>query len=228
MAERTLARAAEILNQCRCVDDLSRGCGAWSTLVETVASHAGASRSRLAKAEALAEPPFDLPRSTATATPGQLEAALEALHLKKAAAGWLKRLSKWWLQEFGPAPEQSGRWRDDGASLNRSLRAVAGVPRLLVEKILLLVGNQPVMPTDRKLMRVVGRHGWLEPGADYEEWQAYFKRGLGEAGAPHARFWRQLSQVGQEFCKASAHCEQCPLRGLLPPGGPIDITDAGP
>jgi endonuclease-3 related protein len=69
---------------------------------------------------------------------------------------------------------------------------------------------------------VFTRHGWIEPEADYEQLQNYCQSQLPDDAQLFNEFHALLVRLGKDYCrKTSPRCAQCPLRELLPPGGPL-------
>ena len=77
-------------------------------------------------------------------------------------------------------------------------------------------------PVDRATYRIMVRHGWIDPTADYDEAaQAVVASSEGDPSAL-VRFSLGFADVGRRYCKASApRCGPCPLKSTLPDGGPI-------
>jgi endonuclease-3 related protein len=107
--------------------------------------------------------------------------------------------------------------------LREGLRGLNGIGPASADAILLFGLRRSTFPVDRASYRVLIRHGWLDPSADYDDARAAWERPAGDAPAALARLSAALEQVGREFCRAGvAKCERCPLRPFLPPGGPLE------
>jgi endonuclease-3 related protein len=107
-------------------------------------------------------------------------------------------------------------------SLREELLAVNGIGPETADAILLYAGGLPTFVVDAYTHRVLARHGWTEPDADYAEIQQQFHAAL----APDARTFNEyhalLVRLGKERCRrAQADCQGCPLEDLLPTGGAI-------
>ena len=109
--------------------------------------------------------------------------------------------------------------------LRDELLGVHGVGPETADSILLYAGGLPSFVVDTYTYRVVARHGWIGPGADYHEIQDYFQSNLREDAALYNEFHALLVRVGKDYCrKAGPLCDACPLREMLPKGGPCDLV----
>ncbi|MFO0908688.1 MAG: hypothetical protein U0794_10065 [Isosphaeraceae bacterium] len=67
------------------------------------------------------------------------------------------------------------------------------------------------------------RHGWLDTTADYDEARDAFQRLAPDDARALAELAAWLDRLGRDFCRLTvAKCDACPLRPMLPEGGPID------
>lgn len=106
------------------------------------------------------------------------------------------------------------------------LLRIHGIGPETADSMLLYAGGRLVFVVDAYTRRIFARHGWCEPGADYDTIQRLCTRALNHR--PRARlldYWQdyhaQLVAVGKEFCRPrQPRCAACPLRPLLPPDGP--------
>jgi endonuclease-3 related protein len=87
------------------------------------------------------------------------------------------------------------------SSLRKELLGVDGIGRETADSILLYAGGLPVFVVDTYTHRVLARHGWIGFDADYQMIQDYYCR------------------------KSDPKCDQCPLKDLLPDGGPLAPED---
>lgn len=106
------------------------------------------------------------------------------------------------------------------------LLAIPGVGPETADCLLLYAGGHASFVVDAYTRRIFARHGWGAPGGGYDAVQSLCAAGLAEVG-PRRRLdlWQdahaQFVAVAKAFCRARApRCEGCPLRPLLPPGGP--------
>lgn len=164
---------------------------------------------------------------TAAGRRDSLGTELESTGYAANKAASLLALAQWWLRRIGPGSSTVDEWNARRDRWCEELRELPGVNWELADRILLFVGGVTAIPLDRGTMRVAARHGWVETTADYDEWQSFFVRGLFDAGIDIATFSQAMSRIGRDFCGKVPRCDACPLRSLLPPGGPnpIDGTE---
>lgn len=152
-------------------------------------------------------------------------------------ASVLIALAHWWCREPMRVAEQAAAWEKPIDLLRGELRQIRGVSLTLADRILLFVGGLPVFPVDRAAMRIFCRHGWLDPTAEYDEWQS-FACSPGNVCSPGfswspnptptlpppsplAELSHHLTRLGRDHCGPTAKCTGCPLEPLLPTGGPV-------
>ncbi len=107
------------------------------------------------------------------------------------------------------------------------LLSIHGIGAETADSMLLYAGARLTFVVDAYTRRIFARHGWCPPGADYEAVRALCQRALNHL--PPARrldYWQdyhaQLVAVGKDFCRPrQPRCAACPLRPLLPVGGPL-------
>jgi len=146
---------------------------------------------------------------------------LQAQRLPVRAAGPLCRLADWWLKAVGDADEAPD-WPADTERLRRQWLKLPGVSLQLADRLLLFVADRAVLPLSRSVVRVCCRHGWADEQTEYEEWQSLAVREL-EAQTDWLReLWLALSRLGKSHCGKTPKCDDCPLRPLLPPAGPVE------
>jgi len=137
--------------------------------------------------------------------------------------GPIRRLAGWLMsrQENSPDP-----LRDESLAtsvLREELYGLSGIGPATADAILLWAGHRPVYPVDRPSYRILVRHGWLDPTAEYDEARSVLERaGREDVGAlTDLAGW--FEQLGRDYCKASvAKCARCPLQPFLPEGGPLE------
>jgi endonuclease-3 related protein len=130
--------------------------------------------------------------------------------------------------------------------LRAELLALNGVGPETADSILLYAGNHPVFVVDAYTRRVLERHEIITSKTTYEQTRALMEQAMGQGnpGAfvmgkpgreprhPVSRMSRarrsELAQhynelhalivrVGNEYCRSTPKCEECPLRPFLPP-----------
>ena len=108
-------------------------------------------------------------------------------------------------------------------SLRESWRSINGLGASSVDSILLFALGRSVYPVDPASYRVFVRHGWVEPGVGYEEASETMARLSPDDAGRLGRLALALKSLGKTYCKpGSPRCDSCPLRGLLPPSGPVE------
>jgi endonuclease-3 related protein len=107
--------------------------------------------------------------------------------------------------------------------LRAELLSVNGIGPETADSIVLYAAEQPIFVVDAYTARVLKRHGWIEPEADYHAIQALFHDNLPDDTALFNEYHALLVRVGNRFCKPTPKCEECPLVELLPEGGPCEI-----
>jgi endonuclease-3 related protein len=113
------------------------------------------------------------------------------------------------------------------ATLRRELLTVNGIGPETADSILLYAGNLPTFVVDTYTQRVLKRHGWIEPEADYHTVKRRFEETLLAEAALFNEFHALLVRVGNQYCRKTPDCEHCPLAELLPADGPRDVKQAG-
>jgi len=134
------------------------------------------------------------------------------------------RVAAWYRahrEELETDPAEGGglvdRARDE-------LGAINGVGRATADALALHVFGVPTYPVDRATYRILVRHGWADPTADYDEASHLLVSAAESDPTLLATLSRGLADVGKRFCKPSGpRCEPCPLRAFLPDGGPIEV-----
>jgi endonuclease-3 related protein len=128
--------------------------------------------------------------------------------------------------------------------LRSELLALNGVGPETADSILLYGGNHPVFVVDAYTRRILERHGLIRPKASYEEIRALIENAISSAepevlkvldpGAeprhPVSRmsamqrshiaqhyneFHALIVKTGNELCRSTPKCEQCPLQHFL-------------
>ena len=174
---------------------------------------------------ALAEAGLLEPQALAEADPAEIVDTLKAFGVSTPARalGPVRRMAAWAVsrQEGSPDP-----LRDESIStgeLREELRGLAGIGPATADEILLLAGHRGVYPVDRATYRILVRHGWLDPTAEYEEARSVMERPGHDDPETLQRLSGWFARVGREFCKPSvAKCERCPLQPFLPEGGALE------
>ena len=98
--------------------------------------------------------------------------------------------------------------------LREELLNIKGIGPETADSIVLYAFGQPVFVVDAYTARVMGRHGLIEAGCDYEQLQELFQSNLIEDTQMFNEFHALLVRVGKEFCRPKARCSGCPLESL--------------
>lgn len=141
-------------------------------------------------------------------------------------------------------------WRETRGDVWRLMRAptpflrnrlllVHGIGPETADSMLLYAGGHPVFVVDAYTRRVMARHGWAQADATYDELQEIFHAEFladavvgtripadNPATLELADFFNEyhalIVAVGKQYCRPrEPRCEECPLKGLLPRGGPL-------
>jgi endonuclease-3 related protein len=112
----------------------------------------------------------------------------------------------------------------DMASLRDQLLQIDGIGPETADSILLYAGHQPAFVVDTYTARLVLRHGWLPPPANYQRIQSHFVDNLPSDVALFNEFHALIVSLGKEFCRKQPRCAGCPLEPLLPASGPLKTT----
>ena len=124
--------------------------------------------------------------------------------------------------------------REHGGSLKRmfltpaldlraTLLSVHGIGPETADSILLYAGSKPVFVVDAYTHRIFGRHEITGDKPDYERVRALFEGALPRDPRLFNEFHALIVNTGKQWCRKSApHCEDCPLRHLLPEASPYN------
>ncbi|MFO0951070.1 MAG: endonuclease III [Isosphaeraceae bacterium] len=167
------------------------------------------------------------PSALAEADPAEVAEAFrsEGLTVPDRVLGPLRKVSRWLVDlHHGDAEGLRGPDADSSTgSLRDELLAVNGVGPATADALLLFAFGRAVYPLDRATYRIFVRHGWLDTSTEYDEARDVVEQVAPDDPAELARLSVWLERVGRDACKTSvAKCEKCPLRPLLPAGGPVD------
>jgi endonuclease-3 related protein len=197
--------------------------GAWTTLVRVVLEQ-GRSQKSDRDWSWLDDSPLSSAQEAATCDARGLAERLDTAGQPANKAAVLRGLAAWWEGHAADngAPDFQGRPLE---AWQAELRAIRGVSWELADRILLFFGALNVYPLDRGSMRIAARHGWMDMTAEYDDWQAFFAGASRDAPFDLVQLSRWNARVAREFCGRLAACDECPLRSLLPPRGPIALEE---
>jgi endonuclease III related protein len=107
--------------------------------------------------------------------------------------------------------------------LRAELLSLNGVGPETADSILLYAGELPSFVVDAYTHRVFARHGWIDFDADYHQIQDYIQGELPQEVPLFNEFHALLVRLGKDYCKkTNPKCPECPLREMLPRGGPFE------
>ena len=121
----------------------------------------------------------------------------------------LKAFLAFLLESFNGS--MKGMKKSDTASLRQALLDVNGIGPETADSILLYALDKPVFVIDAYTKRVMSRHGIMDSGASYDEYQLMFHRVLEKDIELFNEYHALLVMVGKDFCKPKPLCEHCPL-----------------
>jgi len=128
-----------------------------------------------------------------------------------------------WVREAGAADDNElgvlARWPCD--LLRSELLRLSGIGPETADSILLYALGKPVFVVDAYTVRIMGRHGFVEPGSSYADVQEMFHERLPADVELYKDFHAQFVELGKRYCRKRApKCPDCPLRDLL--GAPVE------
>ncbi len=147
--------------------------------------------------------------------PQQLEALVRPSGYYRQKAARLRDFSRRLLTEHGGLEPLAAL---DTDRLRSWLLSVRGIGPETADSILLYAFNRPVFVVDAYTSRIFSRHGLIDPGARYNDIQAYVQQNLPPEGHQvYNEFHALLVRTGKSWCRRRQPvCGRCPLRGLLP------------
>ena len=133
----------------------------------------------------------------------------------------LKNLVEFVVQEYDADLEWMFQHATD--DLRQQLLGVNGIGPETADSILLYAGNKPVFVVDAYTARILKRHGWIEPEADYYAIQELFHLELETDQQLFNEYHALIVIVGHHYCRPKPKCEECPLCDLLPESGIVEV-----
>ncbi len=204
---------------------LLSGSSRFEALIAFVASRSLESNRGERLSTALAEAGLLEPETLATANLDEVADALRDARIEQPVKTLrlIQRIAAWYVShrdglESEPAPgwEFPTAWRDELAGLN-------GIGRATADALALQVFEMATYPVDRATYRIFVRHGWIDATAEYDEVSQMIVAVVAAHPPALVSFSQGMADLGRRFCKAAApRCERCPLRSVLPPGGPLE------
>ncbi len=131
----------------------------------------------------------------------------------------LRNLVAWLVQRHDGDLEAAFAGATD--AVREELLSINGVGPETADSILLYAGGHPIFVVDAYTARVLTRHGWIEPEADYRRLQEYFHDHLEREVPLYNEYHALLVRLGKEYCRKRPKCDGCPLADLLVDGRPL-------
>jgi endonuclease-3 related protein len=100
------------------------------------------------------------------------------------------------------------------AALREELLGITGVGPETADSILLYALGRRTFVVDAYTRRFVERHDLIRPGATYDEIKLLFETNLPPSVRLYNEYHALIVRLGKEFCRPTARCEHCPMRGL--------------
>jgi endonuclease-3 related protein len=151
----------------------------------------------------------------------ELEELIRPAGYFRVKAGRLRSLLKFLVERYGGSLE--AMFRTSLPELRQELLSVHGIGPETADSILLYAGELPSFVVDAYTHRVFGRHGWIGFDADYHQIQDYVQSALPQDVPMYNEFHALLVRLGKDYCrKTKPKCAECPLREMLPKGGPLE------
>lgn len=169
------------------------------------------------------------PQTLAESDLEELTEVLRAARLSLPATALrpLKSLARWLVdRHHSMADALVGEGEVATSQLRDELLAVKGIGLTTADAVLLFALRRPVYPLDRATYRVLARHGWIDPDAQYEDARDVVERLAPDDPDLLTALSSWFESLAKKFCRASVpRCEKCPLRPFLPEEGPIDPSE---
>jgi endonuclease-3 related protein len=156
----------------------------------------------------------------------ELEELIRPAGYYRVKTGRLRALLKFVVEHYDGSLETM--FRRPLAELRDELLRVHGVGQETADSILLYAGGMPTFVVDAYTYRIFSRHGWIDLESDYGRIQEYFHDNLPADAPMFNEYHALIVNLGKQFCKKSkALCDACPLRTMLPKGGPMGMEEVG-
>jgi endonuclease-3 related protein len=151
----------------------------------------------------------------------ELEELIRPAGYFRVKAGRLRSLLAFLVEEYDGSLD--AMFQTGLPDLRERLLAVHGIGPETADSILLYAGQLPTFVVDAYTHRVFARHGWINFETDYHGIQDYIQGELPQEVPLYNEFHALIVRLGKDFCrKTNPKCTECPLRELLPRGGPLE------
>jgi endonuclease III related protein len=137
-----------------------------------------------------------------------------------------KQLARWLVDRYDGQTEaliEAGKSSED---LREEFSGVRGVGLVGADAILLAALKRPTYAVDRGTYRILVRHGWLDTSATYDDARDLLVHHAGSDPTLLMDLSAGMEELAARFCRASSpRCDACPLRSMLPEGGPLGTEE---
>lgn len=114
----------------------------------------------------------------------------------------------------------------DTQSLRDELLAVNGIGPETADSMLLYAAERPVFVIDAYTRRFLARHGWMDGAESYDELARLFMDRVPRNAPLYNEYHALVVALGKNLCRTRPNCAECPLRALLPRGGPLGVEQS--
>ena len=157
----------------------------------------------------------------------QLEALVRPAGFYRQKSRALHNVANWIEQEYGGS--LNALFAADAGHARSQLLALKGIGPETADAIMLYSGRHPTFVADAYTRRILSRHEFLEPAADYASAQQFLHHHLPHEESLFNEFHALLVETAKRFCHRSvAHCEECPLGPFLRRNSKIEIRNLSP
>ena len=111
----------------------------------------------------------------------------------------------------------------DTQPLRAELLAVNGIGPETADSMVLYAAERPVFVIDAYTRRFLARHGWISGAEDYDELARLFTDAVPCDTLLYNEYHALVVALGKNLCRSRPNCAECPLRALLPRGGPRGV-----
>ena len=219
-----------------------RGLALFERLTRVALGRVASTKMATSAFEALRDGGMLEPDILASANPLEIDDVLKEARVAMAIKSLrpLQKLARW-FGDRGPTLDAEEIAKLSTEAIRDEWRAINGIGLAGADALLLFGLGRVSYPVDRATFRILVRHGWLDPTADYDEARSVVER-LGQsviragearngdepvdatAAAVLVNLSDWFERLGRDFCKPSqARCERCPLHPFLPPDGPVEV-----
>jgi endonuclease-3 related protein len=195
--------------------------GSFLAVAGAYLSRSGEARPVFAAIVTLRESGWSDPHRLASADQTEIHDAFQqggARSLARFASPLLK-LARWYAATFDVDGDTTSIATE---SIRDDLRSINGIGPATADAILLHGFGRSAYPVDHATYRILVRHGWIDEGAEYDDVRSLIESAIPDDPRAMERLSADFAELGRLACRATvARCERCPLRGLLPEGGPL-------